>query len=641
MKKLVIILAVMLIGPQLWAQDSYPVFSYGNDTVFSNEFLRVFNKNKRGDEAPSQAEIEEYLDLYIKFKLKVSEAYARQMDTVPSFINELAGYRKQLAQPYLTDKEVNNRLVKEAYERSTKEVNASHLLILCKPNASPEDSLAAYNKINNIRRRIVEGGQDFEDLAFQLSEDPSAKNNKGNLGYFTAFQMIYPFENAAFNTPVGEVSQAIRTRFGYHLVYVKDRRESLGDVQVGHIMIKYYNEGDVDSAKRRIDAVYSKLEGGEDWTSLVEEFSEDFSTNDKDGVINWFNRTSSNVPATFKDAAYGLDKIGDYSEPIKTKYGWHILRKVGERGIKSFDEMKMSLERRVERDSRSELNKAVVLERVKKENNFKEIIAHKDLIARFDSSILIGSWKAESTPQHQVLFSIQDESYTMSDFASYVQENQSSSNKSIEQTVLDLYHAFVDASNMDYEEAHLEEKYQDFKYIMQEYRDGILLFELTDREVWSKAIEDSLGLRQFYADNQNKYMWDERAEMVNLSFKDAKTAKKGLKLIRKKGLQAAKDKLNTNDALSLSSETSYVEKKNFDMQGVEWAVGVYKVADQNNRIKYVQISRILEPETKPLEKNLGQVTSDYQQYLERKWLKELEQKYPVEVFTSNVQRLYQ
>ncbi|MBR9860804.1 peptidylprolyl isomerase, partial [bacterium] len=279
---LTIALVAFLSVPQGFAQtETYPVFTYGEDTVYSDEFMRGFSKNNRNSENPTQAEIQEYLDLYIRFKLKVAEAYARQMDTVDQFQAELAGYRKQLAQPYLTDKEVNDRLIRQAYDRSLEEVRASHLLITCSQDAAPEDTLKAYNQILALRGRIVQGGEDFDEMARAFSQDPSASSNSGDLGYFTAFQMIYPFENAAYSTKVGEVSMPFRTRFGYHLVKVKDRRKALGDVKVAHIMIKFYNETEIDSAKRRIDAVYEQLQNGAEWQTMVDEFSEDFNSQPK------------------------------------------------------------------------------------------------------------------------------------------------------------------------------------------------------------------------------------------------------------------------------------------------------------------------------------------------------------------------
>ncbi len=621
--------------------EQFPVFSYGDEMVYNDEFMRVFNKNKRGDQQATQAEIEEYLELYTKFKLKVAEAYARKMDTIPSFINELAGYRRQLAQPYLTDKSVTDRLIKEAYDRSLEEVRASHLLINCALDAKPADTLAAYTKIMGLRSRVLDGNEDFGTLAELYSEDPSAKTNKGDLGYFTTFQMIYPFENAAFETKVGKVSLPVRTQFGYHLVSVQDRRKALGDIKTAHIMVKFYNETEVDSTKRKIDAVYAKLKNGADWNTTVEEFSDDFNTNSKGGELNWFNRTTSNIPVEFKDVAYQLKNDGEYSEPIKTRFGWHIIKRISVKPIASFDDSKEVLRRKVERDARSEQNKEVVVARIKVENKFTEVNGLAAVKNKFDSTLLQGQWN-QPTPTGDVLFKIGDRKYTDKDFYAYLATNKSRTNKTLENAIVDYYQAYIIQSNLDYEEQILETKYPDFKYIMQEYKDGILLFELTDQEVWSKAVNDSDGLANFYASNQTKYMWGERADATIYSCKDAKTAKKAMKIVNKGG--TASDvfiKFNSTDALAIKTENKKFEKgSNALLDKIEWKPGVYSLENENERVKFVQIRELLPPTAKPMDENLGQATSDYQNYLEKLWIESLKKKYPLIIYDQNVKRLY-
>ena len=618
----------------------FPIFDYGNKTVLSDEFMRVFNKNKKGDESPSQEDIEEYLDLYVKFKLKVEEAYARKMDTVPSFIKELAGYRVQLAQPYLTDKTVTDRLVRQAYDRSQQEVKASHLLINCALDARPEDSLAAYNKIVELRNRIVEG-EDFGKLATEFSDDPSAKNNQGDLGYFTAFQMIYPFENAAFTQKVGDVSLPVRTQFGYHLVYVQEKRKSLGDILVSHIMMKYYNEDQVDSVKQKIDAVYEKLQSGANWEKTVEEFSDDFNTNSKGGKLSWFNRTTGNIPPEFKNAAYELKNDKDYSQPIKTKFGWHIIRREELKPMPTFEESEDRLRRRVERDSRSELNKEVVVARVKSENFYKEVTGLNAVKDQFSKDLLESKFEKKEG-NDAVLFTINKKPFTDSDFYEYVATNQTRTGKTLEQAVSDYYNDFVDKMNLDYEESILEEKYPEFRYIMLEYKDGILLFELTDQEVWSKAVEDTLGMKNYYETNKDDYMWRERVDATIYSCKDEKIAKKASKLVGKGKLTAEKlEKCNEKDPLAITTESKKYEKgKNELLSQIEWKQGVFNLSSENDRAKFVHIKEVILPMVKPLDENLGQVTSDYQNYLEEKWIERLKIKYPIKVYKDNLKKLY-
>ena len=621
--------------------DQFPIFSFGDKMVYNHEFMRVFNKNKRDKTAPTQLEIEEYLELYVRFKLKVEEAYRLKMDTVPSFINELAGYRTQLAQPYLTDKNVTEMLIKEAYARSTEEVNASHLLINCALDAKPADTMLAYEKALSMRSRVVSRGESFASVAKEFSEDPSAKTNEGNLGYFTAFQMIYPFENAAYTMKVGEVSMPIRTQFGYHLVYLQDRRKSFGDVKVAHLMIKYYNEGQVDSARQRAEAVYAKLQAGGDWKELVEEFSEDFNTNANGGELSWFNRTTANIPTEFKDIAYTLKNNGDYSAPIQTKFGWHIVKRVDLKEIASYEESKDAIRRKVERDSRSELNKDVVVSRVKVENKFKELAGFNAVKGSFTEELLKGKYTKQAS-KGIVLFTISAKKYTDSDFYDFVVVNQSKSNKALDNAVVDLYADFVRRSNLDYELSVLEMKYDDFKYIMQEYKDGILLFELTDKEVWSKAVQDSAGLAAYYAANSDKYMWKERANASIFSCKDAKTAATAMKLAKKgKSSSEIMTKCNVKDPLAVKVEEKKYEKgSNLLLDKIAWTPGVYALDNENDRTKFVQIKEIIAPTTKPLSENMGQATSDYQTKLEIEWLANLKAKYPVKVYDQNVKRLH-
>ncbi|MBR9861033.1 hypothetical protein GYB22_09880, partial [bacterium] len=363
----------------------------------------------------------------------------------------------------------------------------------------------------------------------------------------------------------------------------------------------------------------------------------------KGGELNWFNRTTPNMPDEIKNIAYSLEENGDYSKPIQTRYGWHIIKLVDQKEIASFEMVREALRRKVERDSRSELNKAVVVARVKKENNYVDRNKLSEIQPFFDSTLLDGKWKQpKDAVKDLVLFTIADQEYTSEDFYNYVIKHQSKSPKNIAASLKDLYLEFVNDENMKYEEAHLEEKYDDFKYIMQEYKDGILLFELTNKEVWSKAVEDTLGLEQYYNAHKSEYMYPERVDAQIFSCVDAKTAKKARKMAKKgKSVNEILDALNTEDALAVTVNAMKFEPGvNDDIDSLPKEAGIYEIPEANNRIKFVRILEILPPETKPLEKNLGQATSDYQNELESLWLEELRAKYPIQVFEENVQRLY-
>lgn len=498
------------------------LFTVAGKPVTVSEFEYVYNKNNNNsDNTPAKGHINEYLELYTNFKLKVTEAEKRGLDTTTAFRKELEGYKEQLAQPYLTEKNVTDQLVKEAYERMKQEINASHILINVAPDADPKDTLAAYNKIMEVRQRLV-AGENFNTLARTISDDPSAKENGGNLGYFTALQMLYPFERTAYNTAKGQLSAPVRTRFGYHLIKVNDVRPAQGEIKVAHIMVRAASgipKADSVVAKKKIDALYNRVSRRENWDKLTAQFSEDASSATKGGELPWFG-TGRMLPS-FEEAAFKLAKVGDISKPVQTPYGWHIIKLIERRELPAYEEMEPFLRSKVAKDSRSELNKAAFLKRIKQENNFQEIKTAKDFaLSKATDALLNGTWQYTSSGKEsgQMLFSIQDRRYTLKDFFAYVQQNQKPApNASAAHAMNLLYDNFVTASLLNYEREHLESKYTDYKMLVREYRDGILLFQLMDEKVWSKAIEDTVGLKAFFQKNRENYKWDTRAEAIVIS----------------------------------------------------------------------------------------------------------------------------
>ena len=490
------------------------LFSVQNDPTTLQEFLYVYNKNNfsRDTVASPAEDLKEYLELYINFKLKVQEAKDAGMHTEEAFIQELEGYKQQLAKPYLTESTVTEKLVKEAYERLGTEVSASHILLGLKPTAEPADTLAAYKKIMQLREQIL-SGEDFETLARKHSDDPSAAINGGKLGYFTALQMVYPFENAAYQTPEGEVSMPVRTNFGYHLLKVHDKRPSQGKVKVAHIMIRTpeaASPGEVKRAQEKAGEIYRKLQDGADWNQLAAQFSEDRSTKSSGGELDWFG-TGQMVPS-FEGAAFALEEKGAMSEPIRTPYGWHIIRLIDTEPLAPFEEMKEELQARISRDSRAELQETALLARLSRENELQENKSNlKNSLQKAAAELLAGSYSPDSTEAAQVLFSLQDEIYTVGDFTAWVKENgRPANNISPEEHLRQFYERWRKEELLAYEEAHLAEKYDDYRLLVQEYHDGILLFQLMDEKVWTRALEDTAGLRSFFEAHRNQYQWEER-----------------------------------------------------------------------------------------------------------------------------------
>lgn len=610
--------------------ENAALITIDGEPVPADEFLYVFNKNQYNIDSISQRqEVLDYLELYVNFKLKVKEAEELGIHETDAFKEELEGYRKQLAKPYLTERKVTEDLIEEAYQRLKTEINAAHILLSLSPNASPEDTLKAYNKAIDIRRQAIQG-KDFHQLARQYSEDPSATMNGGDLGYFTALQMVYPFEDAAYKTPKGQISMPVRTRFGYHLIYVKDKRPSQGQVKVSHIMVRAtqgISAEDSIAARKKIYEIYEQLRKGADWFEMANQYSDDIASKASGGALPWFG-TGSMIPE-FENAAFSLSEEGKFSEPIKTAYGWHIIRLDDKKPLEPFEVLQPTLEMKVSKDSRAELNKAALIKRLKQENDFRpndEMItaATEDI----DSSLVMGQWTytAENQALNNTLFTIKDKAYTVKDFYDYITEKQRPQrNMTVAQYMQVLYEQFSEEQLIAYEEAHLPEKYNEYRMLLKEYRDGILLFELMDKKVWSKAVEDTAGLRNFYEQHLSNYQWGERAKARIY----VTTSQQKLDSVKTKNLLNQDDLENKDLALNVF-KGEYEQSDLPVLSKISWAPGTYDT-QYDNRYYYIVVEEILPPETKKLNEIRGQVISDYQNHLEKEWVSVLREKHEVQI----------
>jgi peptidyl-prolyl cis-trans isomerase SurA len=645
MKKNLLGTAIALfIATTAFAQpgDNSTLLSVGGDNVTRGEFMTIYKKNNSNPTAIDKKSVTDYLDLFINFKLKVKEAKDLGLDTVKTFVSELRGYRKQLATPYLTDKEVNDKLLTEAYDRSKKDVRASHILIKCDFEALPKDTLTAYKKAMSLRDRINKG-EDFNKLAEQFSDDPSAKENKGDLGYFTVFNMVYQFENAAYSTPKGQVSMPVRTRFGYHLVKVEDVRDAQGTIRTAHIMVKLpkdAKQADIDAAKVKIDEVYNKLKGGEKFEDLAAKYSDDKASAKKGGELPWFG-TGRMVPE-FETAAFGLKADGDYSAPVLTQYGWHIIKRMEKKGVPAFDDVKTEFKSKIGKDSRSEKSKTSLVNKIKVEASFKE---DRKMLLDFnkavDSTIYDGNWKSDKAAAlTKVIFNFGNKNYTQQDFAKYIATRQTKRTKdvSIQAIVNTMYDKFVEESAMTYEDSQLETKYPAFRDLLNEYRDGMLLFEITDKKVWSKAVEDTLGLKGFYDANKTNYMWGERADVTIFKFANKEVAERFRKYMKKNAKnnptndQILKE-INKNSQLDLQIEEGvYSKKDNENVDKVSWVAGTMSPdMDSEKSIIIVRVNKVLPAAPKSISEARGLITADYQNYLEKEWIGKLRKKYSVTI----------
>ena len=482
------ILSILIFALSLssFSQQEEVIFTVNGEPTGTNEFLRVYNKNLNVVADSSQKEIKNYLDLYINYKLKVKQAKDLGLDTVAAYQNELATYKKQLMEPYLKDDAFVSKLVVQAYERGLVEKNVSHILVKLQPMA--KDTMPAYEKISKARAAVL-NGESFEMVAKQYSDDGSAKSNGGNLGYFSVFDMVYPFESAVYNAKKGEVSEIFKTRFGYHIVMLNDTREALGEVQASHIMIK----ADSIGSKDRIDAIYKELQNGiKSFEEIAKKESEDKFSGEKGGDLGRFG--SGRMVKEFDEVVFSLKQEGTISKPFKTQFGWHIVKLTKKFPIESFEKQEKELTAKVKRGDRASIVSNSIVHKIK--DDYKVVVDKKAL-----EPFTNGTWKTSSLTSN--LLSVRDMSVSQESLKRFLKEKEYS----------DLeFENFKNTQILEYYKAHLEETNSEFANIYKEYKEGLLLFELLQEKVWDKA-KDSIGVKEYFNRNTALYAGNEFEEI--------------------------------------------------------------------------------------------------------------------------------
>ncbi len=660
---------VSFIMPTLFANaqtklDKQVLMTIGDQDITVKEFCDVYYKNNLKSDVIEKKSVDEYLDLFTTFRMKVMEAESLQLDTSAKFQKELAGYRKQLAKPFMSSDDITEELLQEAYQRKLKDIRASHILIRCDKNAMPSDTLRAYNKAMEIRKKALKG-EDFGDLAVRYSEDPSAKDmeatdqaparpgNRGDLGYFTVFDMVYPFETGAYNTKEGEISMPVRSDFGYHIIKVQSITDAMGSIQAAHIFMQLpfdAPDDEVAAAQQKANNIYNELmaQEGKNWSEMVKQYSDDRGTVQRDGALTSF--TVSRIVPEFIEACKSLE-IGQIAKPIRTNYGFHIIKLLGKSGVGPFEKESKALSERIEKDMRSKKSEEVVLKQVKSEYKFKQNDKNLEaFMATVDSSILRNAYvPADNVDMNATLFSMEGNPTKVSDFVNYIKGNMKPQKYVTPATyAYQLYEAFSRETALNYADSRLEDKYPEFKALVQEYKDGILLFDLMDREVWDKAVKDTLGLQEFHARNASKYMWDERAHAYIITVTRQESLPK-VKALLDSGivLDSLRSTLQRDSINYTFVRKGYYQKgDNQYVDQTEWKVGVRNeipsTVDQSTVI--VCIDELRKPEPKTLKEARGLVTSDYQVELEQKWVKSLKEKYPVKIdekVLDKVRKMYQ
>jgi peptidyl-prolyl cis-trans isomerase SurA len=628
------------------AQNDDPVlFTVNGAPVRVSEFRYIYTKSNQDKADFTEKSLREYLDLYTTFKLKVQKARDMRLDTITALREELEGYRRQLANSYLVDKEVTDKLISEVYDRMQKDVEVSHIFFAADRNAKPADTLRAYNRAMNVLRAL-QSGQPFERLAVDSSEDKSAKENRGSLGFITAMlpDGFYAMEKAIYAAKPGDLIGPVRSNSGYHVVRVNTFRPARGKMEVAHILFRKSGDAEKDLlARRRVDSVYAALSGGADWDALAAQYSEDKMTAAKKGYLGVF--AINQYQRGFEDAAFELKKDGDISMPVETTIGWHIIKRISHRPMGPFETEKRALAERVKRDSRSEIAKRSMIERIKRENKVREYpeALNSWAATQKDTVFLTFKWKPNPAKPQDVLMRFGDDKvYTIADFEDYAaragRERMRGAGTPINDVIQRLYHSWTDDVAMMYEESQLDKKYPDFRALMREYEEGILLFEALKQSVWDRANTDSVGLERYFNSTlKNKYMWDERARVSIYTVKtdDPKVIQQVRDFAAKKPADEVLKKFNKKDKPEVVAvmEKLYEKGKAKEL-GNLWKGGAMTDAKTDAATKtatFYKIESLAPPASKTLAEARGYAVADYQDYLEKQWVEELRKAYPVKV----------
>ena len=605
--------------------DSKTLMTIGNQNISVKEFLRVYNKNINLVQDQNQKDIDYYINLYSKYKLKLIEAKELGYDLKDSYKKEFTSYKNQLSNAYTTDKEVTESLVKEAYNRTANEIKAQHILVRFQDN---QDSLLAYEKIQSLRSRLI--NEDFLNLRSLLHDGKSIFVE--DLGYFSAFKMVYEFENAAFNTLVGQTSTPFRTQFGYHVVKVLDTRPSRGKVQVAHIMISNTQKDSSLVPEIRINELYNSLIQGSSFETLAKQFSDDKSSASKGGVMNPFKSGDINSEV-FVDTAFNLNEIGSMSKPIQTQYGWHILKLILKSPIQPYEIIKQDLEKKVKRDSRSLIIRKKMIEKLVSKYEIFE--PNLDLSSQLiTKNAKESSWVLKATKLKDVFLRIEDKIYTYETFLKFLNQNNRlfDKSKSNDEFIKKQYKTFFENNLFEYKKNNLINENEEFANILKEYEDGLLLFDIMQDKIWDVAKNDTLALKLFYDNNVSKFKSKEKIIGTIISSKDKKHLKKVIKLWEKSIInKEISNQLNYKSQVIILSTGEFEITDPLLPQNKNFKKGISKIIEFENNYVVLKVQEIIPAKTLPFEKIKGSVISKYQSFLETNWVEKLANKYHIKI----------
>ena len=642
MKTGIVGLFMLFFALTLQAQGKNDILFYVEKSPVSvDEFKYIYEKNNREQASYSQESLREYLDLYINFKLKVEKAKELKYDQNKSYKDELAGYRAQLADSYVINKEVISRIIDDIYSRQFRDIEVSHILINLDRNVMWEKELEALEAIQKVKKEL-DNGMTFTRAVNQFSQDRASAASGGNIGYITAPlpDGYVALENAAYNLKVGEVSDPIRTDRGYHLIQITDKREARGIMEAEHLLIRNKKNGiRLADALPRINKIYKDInEGLTSFNEATIKYSEDRETKGSGGSLGQFG--IGQYEQSFEDGAFALESDGDISQPIETSIGYHIIRRVSKKEMPSREIISERVKSRPQQGERFELKRRTVIDNIKKEAGFS---FNKELLTSFkeslDDSYFGFNWIPVQYEGEEVM-SFDIDSYSIDQFSAFAKKSakermRAKNQKSIGESVDEIFDLFIGEKAIIYAENRLEERYPEFNNLMREYKEGILLFDITKDFVWDKAAQDTTAIRSFYSVNKDRYKWGERVRFTNYSLRttDPTIITPILNASRKKSPEELIEEFNVESDI-IVHKTEILDRDHETLKGIQISEGTISPPEFHNNLKvttFRKIEEILPPRLKTLKEARGYVISDYQDQLDKEWIDELRKEYKVKI----------
>jgi peptidyl-prolyl cis-trans isomerase SurA len=622
------------------------LFTYGGKSVTKNEFLKAYNKNN-AESTPGEKSYRDYLELYVRFKLKVQAALDKKLDTLANQQAELKSFRNQIMDSYVRDEASINELVSEAIVRSKKDIHIAHIFVAAKKEATADDVKKAQDKINAAWNQLQKG-QDFGKVAAEYSEDPSVSANKGDIGYITALVLPYELENAVYATPVGKYSAPVRSKGGFHIFRNISERESLGRMKAAQILLAFppgTSEEQQKEIKKRADSIYNVLTKGSDFKVMVAQFSNDNLSWQSGGEMMEFGVGQYDL--AFEKAAFALKKDGDISAPVLTSYGYHIIKRLQNKPLAADTanaQLRDEFKQRITQSDRMEISQKMLLKKVLQVTGFKKNAVNEQHLLIIIDSILqnkkfpVFADVTAKTP----LFSFAKKTVTVKDLQAYLETVRAYEGVRLGKSHQQQLDDFNEVSAFDYYRQHLEEYNKDFAYQLNEFKEGNLLFEIMQRNIWDPASIDSAGLKTYYNGHKDKYIWESSADAIILTSSNAQAADGFREKMKenykdwKKYIDLSGGQLQGDSGRFELSQIPVVGRTNF----TEGLITANVKNETDNTVVFAYIIKLYpNHEVRGFNDARGFVINDYQVFLEEKWIASLKKKYPVKINEAVIKSL--